>query len=268
MSRRGRVRGPDRSRTLHRREGDRQRAKPAGLRPHPARSLPPPHPRLARGWPGPRRQVRHTSRQGQRVSPPRLARSRESARGWHPRVPVTRRWPGRTASAPHYSVVLFSPGERYSRRDYRPGRGTAVDKGTSPDVLLDKWLTPFRAPAPRGWPSAGRRSAVWSGGQEGVQASGRGQGVVTDRLDERGGDGVGPDPGVGRQGALDWGIGAAQRAVKGRRDDVAGDQGDAEAGVRQVQGGRGLLGADRGARREARARRTRRRGRRPGRSGV
>ena len=80
-----------------------------------------------------------------------------------------------------------------------------------------------------------------------------GHGVVADCLDERGGDRVRAHAGVGRQHPLHGRIGAPQHAVEGRRHDIAGQQGDTEALVSEVQRGGSLFRAHRGAWREARA---------------
>src|SRR5580658_10270927 len=69
------------------------------------------------------------------------------------------------------------------------------------------------------------------------------EGFDRDRGDEGGGDRVGADPGIDGQWPEYRGVGAQQDAVEVRRDDVAGDQGQAQAGPGQVERGRALLGA-------------------------
>lgn len=58
------------------------------------------------------------------------------------------------------------------------------------------------------------------------------EGFDRDRGDEGGGDRVGADPGIDGQWPEYGGVGAQQDAVEVRRDDVAGDQGQAQARAR------------------------------------
>jgi hypothetical protein len=59
---------------------------------------------------------------------------------------------------------------------------------------------------------------------------GGGHGVVADGLDERGGDRVRAQAGVGRQHPLHGQIGAPRHAIEGRRDRASRQQGDTQAG--------------------------------------